>query len=284
MKNQQKANSMIKESLLIDKAIEKMDMEEIDRQLRFLEIEKPLPCDIEESELFARRIIKEGKKGEHKVQNKSRRMGIMIAVVMMVLTLGVTMVFGAGYLKFDFFNHDTTVQIKTSENLTVEEAEALATEASEEYNNNVIDDAIVLETTKTNYNSIEELENDLEVKVVIPKYIPEGFVFDGNIMVQLSDISKNIYITYINGEEKMIGITMVVEEEIEGTTVSVTDAVYKDSFKTESGTEYMILDEDGAKIATTEVGNLSYAIVTIGVSDEVIQKILESIDFDDYLN
>ena len=71
-----------------------------------------------------------------------------------------------------------------------------------------------------------------------------------------------------------------LEEEV--TIVSTTDSVCTGEYISATGYKYQLMDEDGATIAQTTVGDVDYALVVIGFSETELYKMIDSLDLNIY--
>lgn len=271
----------------LDKAIDNMDISEIEKQLAILSDDKPLPYPIEDSKLFAKRIIKQNKKGYDTMKNDHKKFGTIVASLVLTITIGVTAAYATGLFKeFNFFNKDTTVNIKTNQDMSDEEAKKIAQEASDAYNNPQDTHEDTRQVDTQCFSSVEKVKEALGIDIVLPAYIPEDFEMDKDIKVQSPfDKNFNIYTTYTSKEntERLLGITIIAENLPEDSThITVTDAVYKDIYTTPTGTQYTLFNEDGGVIASIEVDNIQYALVFMGLNEEEMHKIIDSVDLNTY--
>ncbi|MCM1992225.1 hypothetical protein [Oceanirhabdus seepicola] len=271
----------------LDKAIDNMDVTEIERQLAKLSEGEGLPFEIEDSKIFAKRIIKQSKKGRMSMRKNIKKFGTVAACLVLTITIGVTAAYATGLFKnFKFYNEKTTVEIRTNQNISEEDAERLAKEAEEDYNSPSTEGTSVNATEKI-FSSIEEVEESIGIKIIIPSDIPVDFQMEKDIKVYDSfNNNYNIYLTYVSKEKenRLMGVTIITQDQSEDSTVvTVTDAVYKAEYKTPAGTKYSILKEDEGIIATTDTNNLQYALIFMGVSEEEMHKVIDSVDLSGYI-
>ncbi|WP_432406363.1 hypothetical protein [Wukongibacter sp. M2B1] len=269
----------------IDDAIDKMDVEEVERQLAKLSEERPLSHVIEDSKVFAKRIIKQNRKGVNNMRRSMNKSVILVACL--VLTIGATVVYGSDlFKKFMFYNQKTTVEIRTNQNISQGEAERLAKDAEDDYNSPSSQGTTEKAVERT-FSSIEEVEEATGIKIILPSYIPEDFQIEKDISVYNTlNNNYNIYINYRSKEKenRLLGVTIITQDLLEDSTVvTVTDAVHKDEYKTPSGTNYSILKEDEGTIATTDINNIKYAIIFMGVNEEEMNRVINSVDLSSYI-
>lgn len=286
MKENSKTNSKYKDiNSKLDEAIDSMDMFEIEVQLANLSDKEEFPYEIEDSKLFAKRIIKQSKKGNGSMRKNVKKSGILVACL--VLTIGVTVAYGAGLFRnFKFYNEETTVEIRTDQNISEEEAARIAKEAEDDYNSPSTEDTTEKDTKKI-FSSIKEVEETIGMQITLPSYIPKDFQIEKDISVYNTfDNNHNIYINYISREkeDRLLGVTIITQNHPEDSTVvTVTDTVHKNDYKTPSGTKYSILEEDEAIIATTDISNIQYALIFMGVNEDEMNKVINSTDLSGYI-
>jgi len=271
----------------LDEAIDNMDMPKIERELAKLSEGMAIPYEIEDSKIFARRIIKQNKKGHESMRNNIKKIGTVAACLVLTITIGVTAAYATGLFKnFKFYNEKTTVEIRTNQNISEEEAERLAKEAEEDYNSPSTEGTSVNATEKI-FSSIEEVEESIGIKIILPSDIPVDFQMEKDIKVYDSfNNNYNIYLTYVSKEKenRLLGVTIITQEQPEDSTiVTVTDLVYKEEYKTPGGIKYSILNEDEGIIATTDTNNLQYALIFMGVNEEEMHRVINSADLSGYI-
>lgn len=272
----------------LDKAIDEMNIEQIEESLNKLSVLNPLPSQTEDSKLFAKRIINQNKKGFFTMKNNYKKIGALTASALLIITIGTTAAYATGLLnKITFFNKDTTVVVKSNQSLSDQEAKKLADEAASSYGKPVDEKATVTEPVRKDFSSLAEAEKAFDTKIVIPSYIPEDFKMDQTIHTETVDSQNtNLYATYTSSKDskRLFGITVIKETLGEdSTSVLVTDSVYKDKYTTPSGTKYTLFDEDGGILAKAEVNDIEYVLAFMGVSQEEIYKIIDSADLTAYV-
>lgn len=271
----------------LDEAIDNMDMMEIEKQLDKLLVDKPFPYTIENSKLFAKKIIKNQKKGYDIMKRNSKKCGTLIASLILTITVGVTAAYATGLFEdFNFFYKNTTVEIESNQNIGEKKAKKLAEEANDSYNTPSNTKESSTETNLKIFSSIQEVKEALGIDIVLPSYIPTDFEIDKDIRVQPSyNNNYNIYTSYTSkeNEEKFLGVTVISNNLPEDSTVvTVSDAVYKDDYTTPSGTQYTLLDEDSLTIAKVEINNIKYGLLFRGVSKDEMHKVIDSVDLSPY--
>lgn len=264
----------------MDEAIDNLDMDLFEMELA--KLEELNPIEIEEDTLeFSNRIIQLVKKGENKVRPKKRNLIALVAMLIFTLSLGATIAFGSGMLNLNFYEDDKTISIKTSENMSEDEVKALVEDASKSYDEGVEEDANILIPEERTYETIEDLEADMNVTLYLPKYIPSEFSLSKKVKVMTRSIEDTIYINYENEiQDVHLGVTTMINRIDEGAMITVTDAVYNSKYKSKAGIEFTVLDEDGGKIFMIERGNITYAVVMMGIEKKEALKIIDSMDFE----
>lgn len=274
---------------VLDNAIDTMDIVEIEKQLSRLE---DLVVEIEDSKFFAKKIINTNQKGNHFMKKNYKKLGTVVASVALAVVLGSGTIYATGiYKTFEFFNEETTTIVKTKHTrIEDKEAARLAKEASEAYDEPHKTGGNVMEVQEKTFGSIQEVQEELNIDIVIPKYIPEGVQQEDTINVETTaheavGRTDRVYTTYrsINGEEKCFGITVIKEEMKEDvTSIVTTDAVYKDRYTNEYGDEYLLFNEDGGIIAQTTIKNIEYVLVFMGIDETEVYKTIDSTDLGIY--
>lgn len=287
MKNVSQGTQHVDSLNQLDHAIDARDIHEVEKQLAILSDWMPLPCTVEDSQLFAKKIIDKHKKGNENMKKSKRKLVALVASFALVLCMGITVYASGIYKQFTFFNDDTTVIVKSDQDMSEEEAKRIADEAADNYNQPVDEEENVVPVGVKSYTSIKAIEEALGIDVIVPTYIPEEFVMDQEIHTEaVADSTVNIYVTYTSkvDSESLFGITIRKEDLPEGSTsVTVVDSVYKDTYTTPTGIKYNILTEESAIIACTEINDIQYGLIFVGVSDAEMYKVIDSTDLAGYL-
>lgn len=272
----------------INHAIDEKNMNEVEKQLALISERSPLPFTVEDSQLFAKRIIYYKKKGSNEMKKRSRKIAALAASFALVLCMGITVYASGLYKEFTFFNKDTTVIIKSDQDMSEEEAKELASEAAEAYNQPVDEAAIVVPVEEQSYTDLAAIKEAFGIDVIVPAYLPKEFVMDSEIYTQaVPGSSTNVYVSYTSqlDPETRFGITVIKSDLPEdSTSITVVDSVYKDTYTTPSGTKYTLLTEEAAIIAQTEINDIQYALIFVGVSEEEMHKVIDSADLESYKN
>lgn len=279
----------------LDEAIDNMDISEIEKQLAKLAHDNPLPYQIEDSRLFAKRIIKQNKKGDDTMKINYKKFGTLVASVLLTITIGLTAAYAMSlFQEFNFFNKDTTVNIRSNQNLSEEEAKKIneevskmfGMEASETSNNQGNRQETSKETGIKSFSNIKEVKEALGIDIVLPSYVPVDFEMNKNVNVQSTiNDNFNIYTTYDSKEntERFLGVTVITKNLPEDSTVmTVTDVVHKGFYTTPAGTKYTLMDDDAAVIATIEINNIQYALIFQGISEDEMHKVIDSVNLEIY--
>lgn len=261
----------------LDKAIDHMDMSQIDKELEELSADQPFSYSPVDSELFARSIIKKHGKGNGTMKkNKMTRWMKIAACFALITIVSVTAVYASGFIKSYWFHNETsTVQVRSSRELNNKEAEDLANDMIE---NNGNHNEIIIEAEDLVFNSIQEAEEKLNIQIALPTQIPTGFEMKKISSNFYTQKHFNLYVTYEKGEQ-YLGISLLKNVLDEGqSVVTMTDATYKDKF-TLGEREFRVMDEDGGLIIATEFKDLQYALIGYGLELEEMKAMLETIEF-----
>lgn len=261
----------------INKAIENCDMSRIDEELKLLESQSPFPQEEVDSTLFAKDIIKKSK-GRKSGMKKAYK---MVAGLALAMIIGVTGVYASGlYKSFSFYKEDKTITVKSTGELTQEEALEMAVEAEKDLEQTPAEERVNT-SEKLSYYSIAEAEKNLGIPIAVPTALPEAFEMDESVYVEKANRQTNIYVTFKNGE-KLFGITILADDVTEDmTSITITDSVYENSFKS-NGRDFNLFTEDGGLIATTDFGAVQYALISMGLTEDELKAIVDSVDLTVY--
>ena len=275
----------------IDEAIDRMDIEEIEKRLEPLLEENPFKDSMEDSKLFAKRIIKQNQKGRS-VMKLNRRNKIVLVASLAVVIGG--SVFATGVInQYTIHKADKTIEIKTAGSLSEEEVQQIADDMANSYGKDKPEENVLYgEDLKKEFGTIEEAEKALNMKLVMPSYIPEEFKLAGDIYCEyFSEDKNNTYITYASAQDanKLLGVTVIKEVLPEDSTmVTVNDSVYEGEYTSSSGDKYTLYKDTGEKpeqvahIAKIIIGDVEYAVVSAGMDEAEFHKIIDSVNLDAY--
>ncbi|MHC1749410.1 MAG: hypothetical protein AB9856_14155 [Cellulosilyticaceae bacterium] len=278
----------MKESLKeeLDKAVECMDMEKIEKLLAEISERNPMPIQIEDSKLFAKKIISCEKKGNDLMKKTYRKVASFAAGIAVVAGIGVTSYATGMWRQFDFFEKDKTMSVRSNTEVSKEEAKQLINNSNKEQEGPTRE----AETKDTVFNSLEEVKKELNVDVVIPSYVPQDFKQDKEIKTQSAyygeDAARHlVYVTYASpkNEKRLFGITITkIDATTDYTAVNETDATYTGKYDSKNGNHYTLLKEEEGTIATTNIGDVEYSLVFVGVDEKEMHKIIDSTDLSVY--
>lgn len=268
----------------LNKAIDDNDMSKIEMHLEQLSADQPFPHEIEDSQLFARRIIRQNQKGYDRMKKSSISRWSKVAVcLLLVFALGATAGYAAGYYKsYKFYSEQYTIDVRTTGELSEEEARGMAKEAEANFEDPG-DNVTIIEPERLTFASIEEAEEKLDITIAKPTVIPEGYVMEEEIYVEkTSDTDFNAYVSYVNEKEDYLGITIIKMSLEDGSThVTLTDTVFEDTFSS-NGIPFTLMKEDEGLIAAADFGDIQYAIVSFGLSEKDLKEVVNSIDLSIY--
>jgi hypothetical protein len=271
----------------LDQAIDDMDITQIDLQLEKLSDIDPFPYQIEDSSLFAKKIIRQNKKGNAIMKKTYKKWGTLTASLLLTAIVGVSGAYAAGLLdQFTFFNKDKTIVVKSNQPLTSEEAKELADDAAFAYDQPKDLENYASPVEEKAFTSVAEIKESFGIDIVFPDYIPSDFQLDPEIYTQtLSDNNFQIYTTFTStqGETRRFGLSLLYNKlSEESTSITVTDVVYKDDYQTPAGTHYTLFDDEGGVIAQTEIGDLEYVLVFLGFEKEEMYQVIDSTNLEAY--
>ncbi|MDF2596143.1 MAG: hypothetical protein K0R69_2484 [Clostridia bacterium] len=277
--------NLVQDSL--DQAIDDMDITQINLQLEKLSDIDPFSYQIEDSYLFAKKIIRQNKKGNAIMKKTYKKWGTLTASLILTAIVGVSGAYAAGLLdQFTFFNKDKTIVVKSNQPLTSEEAKELADDAAFAYDQPKDLENYASPVEENAFTSVAEIKEAFGMDIVFPDYIPSDFQLDPEIHTQtLSDDNFQIYTTFTSkqGGNRRFGISLIYSKlPPESTSITVTDAVYKDDYQTPSGTEYTLFDEEDATMAQTEIGDIEYILVFLGFEKEEMYQVIDSTNLEAY--
>lgn len=276
----------------LDAAIDKMDLEEINRGLKELSAlgnDEILP---EEPKLFAARIHQLNK--ERQTMKKSRKPLRIALIVALVSLLGIT-AYAAGVMNlFTFVSDDKMVTMRTTESMTEQEAQAFvaedsATKAPPE----------AMETpdmSNYTFDNVEQAEREMDMKLILPGALP-AMTLDSATgqTIQYGDSleTRTVWLTYSDAAGRMFGITtsrkiVAPGSSVTGYSTNEMDPGSAGTYQSKSGTQYTTLtesDDTGEKVAhmaVATVGEYEYVLVFLGFEQAEREAIIDSADLSAY--
>jgi len=266
----------------INKLIDANEIDELEAALDQFMKQNEFPYELEESKVFAKRIIKRRRKEQY-VMKKS----LVTASIIGICLIGTTITYASGlFKKFTFLTEKGTAIVKTTENLTEEQAEQMVDRLI-----NLPEDSgeqvETIEPVENRYTSIEEAEKDLDFPLILPSNIPEQFKEEKEVMVLINPIMEKTYVYVIfkaDTEEtnSILKIDIIKETVSEGTSISVRQTP-GEIYTTKDHIEYEITREQETCLkATTYVGAYEYGIFTNGIEEAVFYDIIDSVDVSAY--
>lgn len=273
----------------INVLIDSQEIEAFENALDKLIGQNEFPYKIEESKVFAKRIMKKKTQERYKM-NKSMAMA---SVIVLCIVFG-TGIYAKEYLKkFIFHTEHGTAIVKTTENLTENQAKKIVDGLS---NSSQIDSTVQdienLEPTEEYYTTIEEAEEKIGFDLIVPQNIPVQFKQEKGVFVERNDAGKTYaYVHYEpDSDEKYsyLRIDVAKQEYDKGTYVDTIDSMGTETYVASDGTKYMIRREkdEVAKTncltAKTYIGQYEYGIFTNGIEDAEFYLILDSMDLTSY--
>jgi len=277
----------------LDDAIDRADMNDIERGLNSLSVVEPNTIQAEDPGLFSTRVQKMYK--EQCIMNKPRRALRISVVAAVIMAMGIT-VYAASTLNwFSFLSGDKFVTMRTTESMTEDEAKALV----ETNQNAVIPDGAVMETPEIqelSFDTVQQAEKELDMLLVLPASLPDMVLDNAN--AQIVGFGEGLetrtcWLNYSDDQGRLFGVTVVREiiqpgTPVTGYTTHDIDDGSLGSYKSKSGIEYTTLtesDDSGemtAHIAYTMIGEYEYTLVFVGFEEAERQEIIDSADLSVY--
>ncbi|WP_430885723.1 hypothetical protein [Fusibacter sp. JL216-2] len=226
--------------------------------------------------------FKARRKWEKKKMNR-KQFKLVAATLILCFSLG-AVAFASGFINvFKIYSQEETIEIRTSDSLSEGEIKAVVENIAEEDEVFIEEGQVIQETEYKAYSEISEVEDEFNLSICLPTYIPSGMILEEEILVSTYfENSHNIYITYASKDNKnqIIGVTIVKENISEGETrVTATDTIFEKEYISKNGTRFDLLHEDDALIFTTDVDMEQYGFVFMDLEEAEIYKVIDSIDF-----
>ncbi len=261
----------------IDRAIDEGDTEEIERLLSKTPDTEDMPCD------FALSIISRCK--ENKTMKKFRisKIGVIAAAVVLCCVA----VCGAVVVKHYSIEYGSKyIQVASNKDINEKELAEIAKNTAVDTKD--IEGGRVMVTDTKTYSSIEEAENKMGIKAVLPALMPE-LELDNVEGCVLNDNRKDMYIVYGSPDAKCFGITLGYEKLEQGESSVTTGDIDEGSlgsYTSAKGYKFDTLDESGNgktdHIYTTHVGDYEYSLVFLDFDEKEMEKIVDSVDLESY--
>lgn len=276
----------------LDDAIDRADMDVIEKELHRLSLAQASKIEAEDVHLFACRIQKLQK--EKYKMNTFRKPWKIAVIAAVIATMGIS-VYAANTLQwFSFQSGDQFVTLRTTENMTEDEAKALVTEVDA----STPDDADVqqADSQELSFDTVAQAEQKLGFAVALPAKMPKMTLESakGQIVKFGEDIEKRFcWLNYSDEQGRLFGVTVtreIIQEgrSVTGYTAHDIDEGSLGTYKSKSGIEYTTLsesDETGEKtahIANAVVGEYEYALVFSGFSEAERHEIIDSVNLSAY--
>lgn len=282
----------------LNKAINKMDMTQIDNLLESLENVCTTIPPIEDSILFAKRIIKNNSisEGTDTMKIISKKHLILTASIATLLVAGTSVLYATGLLtKTNVFRKDATYTISTDRPLTDEEANAII----DNLENTPKDDVEVkqADSFKREYNSLDEASKDLNIPLVMPSQIPESFTLSKSYQIETYEVSPghsntNVYINFDSPDfdpeadphtQKIFSISVLKSDNTQESILE-TDVIYDHTYTNAQGDTYTIFSDEGGTIAQITLGDIDYVLCFMNISEDEIYNTIDHTDLSVYKN
>lgn len=273
----------------LDMAIDSMTLDEINQSMEELSATDPHTIAAEDATHFAARIQKLNK--EHIHMNTSKKTATIAIIAAVITALGVTTYATGMWNVFSFASGDKFVNVRTTEQLTEQEAKALASDSTTD-NSEVPEGALTPETEKFTFDSVEQASQQLDMKIPMPSAMPKMALQDATaeaVVYGDHGQSKTAWLNYSDEQGRLMGITVSREivakgGSLTGVTTTDMDKGSIGSYKSKSGIPFTLFtesDESGqrtAHIATTMQGEYTYSLVFFGFDESQRQAIIDSVD------
>lgn len=270
----------------IDVAIDAMDLSIIKTKLDDLQKMEQEAIIVEDSRLFAARIIELERSEHHMLIPKKQMKTILIAA--MIAIMGMTAYAATSLYRYSFGEGDRYVRVRTTSEMSEEEARAFVNDNLQEIDSEEM--VLQVDTKDYSFSTVEEATQKLDMIIPIPAAMPEMQLesIEASV-ITFGDESEicTVWITYTDIHSRMLGLT-VVREVMNGDSTSYSSADMDpgslDTYKSESGIEFNTLTEsnsDGsmtAHIATTVIGQYEYSLIFEGFDQEQREDIIDSAD------
>lgn len=276
----------------LDTAIDMMDQQEIERNLACLNAMDIRSIEAEDAKAFAARIKKLEVRNQSMIKNKkSSRIILIAAAVAIMATVGV---YASGVLtRFTFAHNDRYAVVQTTESMTASEAQKMAEETIDAPQTNRAE-CEEANSEEFEFKTIEEAEKKLDMKVVLPKKMPNLPLTPVSAQSIKSEgvETGTIWATYGDPDSKAFGIT-VQKTIVTGSDITIVSTSDMDEgsigeYKSKSGVKYTMLSESDdsgertARIATVTKGDYEYSLIFVGFSEKEMHEIIDSVDLSAY--
>lgn len=278
----------------LDAAIDRMDMEAIEQELQALSALEQDPIQPEDPALFAARICRIEKE---RTPMKNTKSTLRIALVVAVVALLSVGVYAANAMNlFSFMSEDRLVTVRSTESMTEQEAQALASEDSGEPENLPPEARGTADITEYDFDSVEQAAAKMDMQLVLPDSMPDlplESASGQSIAFGDSAETRTVWLSYVGDNGQMFGITTTREivapgSSVTGITSGDMDPGSGGSYRSKSGAEYITAtesDESGelvAHIAVATAGEYEYVLVFVGFDQAEREAIIDSADLSVY--
>lgn len=278
----------------LDNSIDLMDIDSIDNLLN--QIPDIQNIEVEPADIFADKIRAKSHKKERNnmklFKSKFSKIAAIAAAVTVITCVGVG---AANIIKnYTIADKDQYHNILSNQDLNENDIKDLTSDNDIDNDENSENKANVIKPDSYTFNSIEEAEKTLDMKVITPEIMPELELSD--LSGQISDFgngtkTSSLWANYGDAETKLFGITVTKTVLGEDTTIvsnSEMDEGSLGKYKSAKGYEFNTLAESNddktktANIATITIGNYEYSLVFYNFEQDEINKILDSADLSFY--
>lgn len=283
----------------MEKAIDDMDMAAFDRGLDMLSSLETQNIVAEEPRIFSARVQKlcqEDIQMESKPSwSRKKTRFIAVIAVASALLMGAS-VYAANNLNlFSFLSDDKYVTIRTTEDITEDEAKARA--ESDDTAPSAPENAVTPEQTEYQFESVEQARETMDMEIPFPADLPAMRFESGQGLSLALDTDgsekRMVWLTYADDQQRMFGITVsraLFKPGVPHSSITTSDADPSSmgTYHSKSGFAYNTItesDDSGEKtahIATTMIGEYDYALVFVGFEQAEREAIIDSVDLSGY--
>lgn len=286
----------------LNNAIDEMDMTTLSALLDEIETSTSHPPSLEDSTLFAKRIIKSKNtsipKGPDSMKLKKHH--ALIASIALICVTSTTVLYATGaFNKLTIFRDDATYKISSNTPLTDKEVNELIDSMADTPTSSDEENIVNVEDFTHTYESLEDASKDLNVPLIIPTVLPKGFTLSKEVYAETYEVtpghpSSNIYLSFDNSaqdptldehKQQIFGISVCYEDKTDvSQSILKTDLIYDHTYTNALGDTYTIYTDEGGIIANITIGDIDYTLCFMNIPDQEIYNTLDHTDLSIYKN
>lgn len=281
-----------KEQLLreLEDAIDRADMDAIERGLVGLSSVEPQPILGEDPRLFSARILKQHKENEN--MKASTKVWRVTAIAAAAALMGVAVYAAAEFQRFSLAGGDKFVTLQTNQDITQQEANQIMEEGLD---HQVTPEeraaaAQAIQQNEQSFASVEEAAAQMNMVLPLPGAMGDMELESatGQSLYGEGVEDHTVWLNFADSKDRMVGVTVtrqIVTGTVTTTTTGDMDEGSLGTYKSKSGITYTTLtesDETGentAFIAMATVGEYEYALVLDqGFTESERHALIDSVD------